>query len=194
MRLVPAEVPRAGGTAGVCHWFGQCYGDDFCKATHFVDVQFRGDLAGALHCLRCARLHFYPQGDGTSTGSSHWQSQWHPIPPHLARHCHPADQISALSRQFGNANLRFFTPISLTRVLFRSKCSRAGSPFKYCSPASVILLPGRSSHWSCVNDCRCCSPASVICAVLEVQRLKVGQAFKRFSPASDIVVLARSSV
>ena len=39
VRLVPAEVPRAGGTARVCHRLGQCFGDDLCKVTHFVDVQ-----------------------------------------------------------------------------------------------------------------------------------------------------------
>ena len=41
----PARVrrrprPRPGGTAGVCHWLGQCFGGDLCEVTRFVNTPF----------------------------------------------------------------------------------------------------------------------------------------------------------
>ena len=69
-------------------------------------LNWRSNLAKALHCLRCARPHLYPQRHAASTSPSHWQSQRHPnsaaprspLPPR--RGCFRRSARQACGRRF----------------------------------------------------------------------------------------------
>ena len=85
----PVYRIRQGGTVEACHWLGQCFGDNFCKVTRFVDIQLeRQPHKGTASPFDVSSLFLPTRAKNVNTHAALAKA----VAPNFTslRHCHPA--------------------------------------------------------------------------------------------------------